>query len=431
MAQSSSYNGTENGETTLVKSDEVQQLATILEQKQPQHVADDESEIIVTTMKPSPRRIIDTIIHSLIPTKPPSPEYEIASGDMIEIDIPIIGSEFITRRNQDEEANHSKVDVTDDHSKDIKTVRDVQPLTLRNADDFQMSTAKSENVEKMTAEASATSPTIVRNVENKIPAFVDGEGRIFTIKKPSKLTFTGNRLLPLTVKIYVDKVDEKKSCKTKTSCNQVNFAGSGKAKVAQQQQRDHDIDLQFYTEYSDEDLVFNDYQSSNGLRSRNAKRAAMPGDESMKSLTPAPRIPFIPGLPVLKKPAIFERMENESSMERAERINKDLDSVMKFVAVWAHVDKFISERARSAIRKLAYLTHEGGGDYDDNLSILGSPKRKLSKMSDLDDPFTWLAPRQRKSAFRRTRNSGLKVVKMIVNFSQAFLDLADVWRLFK
>lgn len=392
MAQSS-YNGAENGETTLVKSDEVQQLATIFEQKQPQHVADDESEIIETTMKPSPRRIIDTIIHNLIPTKPPSPEYEIASSDMIEIDIPIIGSEFINKRNQDEEENLSKVTVVDHQSfqESKSTVKDEQqPLT---STDFQTSTVKPENIEEMTAAASVTSPAVVRNAENdhhhKIPAFIDDEGRIFTIKKSSKLKIPANRLLPLNVKIFVDAVDEKKSCKTKTSCNQVNFAGSGNIKN-EQQQREHDIDLQFYTEYSDEDLVFNDYQSSNGLRSRNAKRAAMPGDDTMKPLTPAPRIPsFIPGLPALRKPAIFDRMENESSMERAERINKDLDSVMKFVAVWAHVDKFITERARTAIRKLAYLTHEGGGDYDDSLSMLGSPKRsKLSKLSDLDDPFT-------------------------------------------
>lgn len=344
MAQSSAtYNG--DGETT---NDEVQQLATMPEQSQ-QH---DESEIIETTMRPSPRRIINSIIHNLIPTLPPSPEYEIASSDVIEIEVPIIGSNLASNRQEES-------------GKDEQ-----QPLT----------TATSVNVAEVSA---TTQPAVAKHFQSdyyeKIPAFVDVEGRIFTIKKPTKLKLPAG--LPLAVKIYTEKVDEKKSCKTKSSCSQVNFAGASKAAA----KREHDIDLQFYTEYSDEDLAFNDYQSTNGLRSRNAKRAAMPADTI---ITPAPRIPMIPGLPPLpafRKPAILERIENESSMERAERINKDLDNVMRFVAAWAHVDKFVSERARTAIRKLSYLAHDG--DYDDG-PLVSSSRRRASKKSDLDDPFT-------------------------------------------
>lgn len=377
MAQSSStYNGAGNdGETSLVKDDEVQQLATSLEQKQ-----NDESKIIETTMRP--RRIIDTIIHNLIPTLPPSPEYEIASSDVIEIEVPIIGSEFIKRRDQVDAPRQEEI-VSKVAAGDIKSERDEQPLTPPSTAAFQPS---SVNVAEVTA--ATTPPTVTKHFERdyheKIPAFVDEDGRIFAIKKPSKLKIHANGLLPLSIKIYVDTVDEKKSCKTKTSCRQVNFAGA--SKVEQQQQREHDIDLQFYTEYSDEDLVFNDYRSSNGLRSRNAKRAAMPGDDSV--VTPAPRmpvIPGIPGLPAFRKPAILERLENESSMERAERINNDLDSLMKFVAVWAHVDKFVSERVRSTVKKLSYLANDG--DYDDG-AFVGSARRRASKKTDLDDPFT-------------------------------------------
>jgi hypothetical protein len=179
---------------------------------------------------------------------------------------------------------------------------------------------------------------------------------------------------PFNVKILVNNEEERKSCKSKTSCSQVSFAGS----------KQRDIDPQFYTDDSDEDLYFRMVpgrygDEQNEIRTKNAKRAAN------DMITPAPRypIPTVRGIP-LRKPDFIEKLENESSLERSERVNKNLDNLMRFISVWAQVDKFVSDRARSAIKRIAYLTD----DYDD--SLLGSRRRvdRIDPKRAIDEPFT-------------------------------------------
>jgi hypothetical protein len=374
-------------------------------------ITNDESEIIETTIEPPSRRLIDTILSNLLPTPPSVPEYEIAKSDMIEIEVPIIGSEFISRKIDDSNSkvveNHTTEDSVEvaevkevNGSDDIKKMsvntfefkhQKDQPLTSshfhNNVHHAELMTENQDKINDQTTQATTTvTTTEVMEIFNKqkIPALIDDEGRLYALKKRSSLKLS----TPVAVKIYVNNVDEKKSCKTKSTCNQVSFSEKTKA----ERERERDIDLQYYTEYSDEDLNFTDLQSSNGLRSRNAKRAAFPDDQILP-ITPAPRFsPILPGiqplpLPTFKKPPIIERLETESSVERSERINKDLDNVMRFVSVWAHVDKFVSERARTAIRKLAYLSD--GGDYSDGGSLLGSSRRTKATNKNIDDdPFT-------------------------------------------
>lgn len=334
---------------------------------------------------------------------------EIENSDVIEIKVPVIGSEYarfrhdqqpITNKNQlvvneisDNSKGYAEVGIfTTQPTSDLSTTDGVLTFSV----DFQTSsgdtTTSSSVIETttQTVDAETTSsvgdeiiestsnanPTEdIQSVESKLieqwkaaDSMTDDflESELFTLKPRRRPKF------PFNVKIIVNNEDEKKSCKSKTSCNQVRVSRS----------RHDDIDPQFYIDYSDEDLYFQSepnryYDGPNELRARNARRA----NDDMSPFTPAPRFPPIRGL---KKPAFVERWENESSFERSERINKNLDGLMKFVAVWAHVDKFVSDRARSAISKLAYIT--GGDDYDDR--ILGSKKRNEMSKRTVDDPFT-------------------------------------------
>ncbi len=74
---------------------------------------------------------------------------------------------------------------------------------------------------------------------------------------------------------------------------------------------------------------------------------------------PAPLIPQAPALnnllPALRRPQFLERLDSESSVERAERMNDGLQRLMHFVTIMAQIDSFITSRARSTIKKLAHL----------------------------------------------------------------------------
>lgn len=196
-----------------------------------------------------------------------------------------------------------------------------------------------------------------------------------------------NHKYPFSVKVIVNNEDEKASCKNKQSCSQVSFA------------KKHDIDQEFYKDEMNDDLFFNSDEKPNQLKARRAADGGFFNTFNGLSLTPAPRfsglnsnhlrgMPNIPAMSVPKKPTFIERLENESSLERSERVNKDLNNLMKLVAVWAHVDKFVSDRARSTIKRLAFMTDE---DYVDNF-VLGSRKKVDNNLNTIaknaDEPFT-------------------------------------------
>jgi hypothetical protein len=336
---------------------------------------------------------------------------EIKSADVIEIEVPLIDRDFMRRSYGDDVDNtkgYAEIDIlTTPSTFDLSTKSDdvltfaadfqtaaTHATTYNNAlatttqaDDYETSapTTKSVDDESRTINVRTND---IESVESKLMEqwkaadnMIDDslESEVFTTLRPRVIP-----KFPFNVKIVVNNDEERKSCKSKTSCSQVSFAGS----------KQLDIDPQFYTDYSDEDLFFQSipdryYEPMNELRPRNARRAA----DDM--ITPAPRFPPLPqvrGVPI-KKPAFIERLENESSLERSERVNKNLDNLMRFISVWAQVDKFVSDRARGAVRKIAHLT--GGDDYDDN--ILGSRRRvdraesrreAAESKRAIDEPFT-------------------------------------------
>lgn len=380
-----------------------------------QHLSDNvnetiESEIKINLLPPSPTARISSFFNfkrfNAVESSEDDMNNEIEKSDVIEIEVPVIGSEFMRRSYGDEE-----IKTDDDES--VKDYVDIEKLTtfydlptnddaLTFSTDFQTYSTTYKNVFETTTqvEDATTEKMTTKSDENFI--YVDSRVKNFPIDDiqsvESKLmeqwkaadnmiddsleseAFTTVRprvhlKFPFNVKIVVNNEEERKSCKSKTSCSQVRFAGS----------KQRDIDPQFYTDYSAEDLFFRTiperfYDQPNEIRSRNAKRAA----DDM--ITPAPRFPPMPavrGLP-LRKPAFIERLENESSLERSERVNKNLDGLMRFISVWAQVDKFVSDRARGAIKRIAYLTD----DYDD--SLLGLKRRvdRLEPKRGIDEPFT-------------------------------------------
>lgn len=320
---------------------------------------------------------------------------EIEKSDVIEIEVPVIGIEYIRKHhisveNQlevvDNRKGYTETDIfTTPPTFDLSTAEaerdDVLTFSQHSQGSPSQESTVESSIETTTTEPEALSPTedddvttkstldVIQSVESKLMEQPDEmidddfpESEMFTMKSRARPKY------PFNVKIVVNNEDEKKSCRSKTSCSQVSFS-----------RPKHDIDRQFYSDYSDEDLLYRPefdryFEMANNLRPRNARRAA---DDRV---TPAPRIPSMRGL---KKPSFVERLENESSLERSERVNKNLDSLMRFVSVFAHVDKFVSDRVRSTIKRIAHLT---GDDYDD--MSLGSAKRRSGTKRMADEPFT-------------------------------------------
>lgn len=169
------------------------------------------------------------------------------------------------------------------------------------------------------------------------------------------------------VKIIVNKPDNKKSCKNFTSCYQVQYSKPKTTEATVLVKNEADLDE------SVEDLS-SEYESDkhrNEMRSRNARKAA---DDDFP--TPAPRFnPLFRNFNI-KKPAFIEKLESETSVERSERVNTGIERLMRFVSVVAQVDSYVANRARSAFKKLAHVY----GSDDDEVSQLRTNK--------LTEPFT-------------------------------------------
>lgn len=331
---------------------------------------------------------------------------EIEHSDVIEIEVPVIGSDFVRfQRDRDDESADNVAAVNQDDVKGgveliiFTTQQSASDISTPSDDILTFSTASQTSpggddttnlknlIENSAQEISSNEANLeitgeddaIESVESKLleqwkaaDEVIDDsslESKLFTLRSRHNPKF------PFNVKIVVNNADEKKSCKSKTSCSQVSFSRS----------RDRDIDLNHYADYSDEDLLFQNtpersyFERPNEMRARNARRA----QDDLAPLRPAP----FPPMRGLKKPSFIERLENESSLERSERINKNLDGLVKFISVWAQVDKFISDRARTAFRRIAYVA--GDGDYDEY--VLGTKKtggRKRMIAAEADEPFT-------------------------------------------
>lgn len=331
---------------------------------------------------------------------------ELNRADVFEIEVPVIGSEYgrtvqvIADRYDNKHEDYKADDSSESFayfktlsttSRDLPASSSYATDTVTLSNDFQ-TTSNTEttvaNVEKTTAAIDNTEKISnnqavdqssdrhfaeSKNVEQwqAIEELTTTQSN--TVSDRDKVHFHYFSKDPMSVKIIVNNPEARQMCINNQLCQQVTFKNNDKS-----------IDpAVYYSDYSDEELMYrieSDHYHSNQLKSRNARRAAE------DTITPAPRFtPIIPGFMsnILKKPPLIERLEQETSLERSERINNDLERFAKFVSVLAKVDSFFSNRARTAISRLA----KAYGDYDD--SYVSSPQRRQKNIRPLDDvPFT-------------------------------------------
>jgi hypothetical protein len=326
-------------------------------------------------------------------------------AEIVEIEVPVIGSDF-TRNGQDATVSDNNDDDDDDDAPSeleethdgyveinilpAKTTTIVSPTETTDFRDNDETTVESHQQTAPphlgTSDMHAIESRLVDQyrynyednmIDDNEDEYHSKDNNVVEEIKPKRYAF------PFNVKILVNNDDQRRSCKGKRSCFQVNFAKS---------QQHHDIDREYLDEAADDDdddLFFkSEPERAIQMKSRRAADDGFFNSFNGISLTPAPRNSFASSnsMRALKKPSFIDRLETESSLERSERVNKDLSNLMKFVAVWAHVDKFVSDRARSVIRRLAYMADEDYGDY-----VVGSRRREnnLKAIADnADEPFT-------------------------------------------
>lgn len=328
-------------------------------------------------------------------------------ADIIEIEVPVIGNEF-SRKSQEsyEDTEYSSSSSSNEQEEMAPSGGYVEINVLPTT-----TTVSSEETEMINFQNSFDDETTLQNHQQTAPSsFIRTtstpldttdmhaiESRLVDQYYPANF-IEENELLPFetlrdsemkpkrsanpfNVKIMVNNDEHKYNCKGKKSCTQVNYA------------KMDDIDREYYSDEADidDDLFFMselEGRRSNAVKSRRAADDGYFSSFNGISLTPAPRNAFAASnsFRALKKPSFIERLESESSLERSERVNKDLSNLMKFVAVWAHVDKFVSDRARSVVHRLARMTDEDYGDY-----MVGSRRREnnLRAVAEkADEPFT-------------------------------------------
>ncbi|CAO1364200.1 unnamed protein product [Diamesa serratosioi] len=357
---------------------------------------------------------------------------ETQRADVIEIEVPVIGSEFgrvaeVELDRYENRLNDSDVEETRD------TFLEFDLLTMNPTDEVVLGVEANTFFAESTTEFSETTDEILENstIENKITELASTERESTTPKwsrfeivnsfdelmevenqiiekfvslgediehfekKLSEiddgvedLTFKihpepdvttskaivneDNKTIPemktTNVKIIVNKPDNKKSCKNFTSCYQVQYSQSKTTEATLLAVKD-EADLDESVEDLSSEYVSDKHR--NEMRSRNARKAA---DDDFP--TPAPRInPLFRNLNI-KKPAFIEKLESETSVERTERVNTGIERLMRFVAVMAQVDSYVSNRARNAFKKLAHIY---SNDDDDVLRI---------RSNKVSEPFT-------------------------------------------
>ena len=352
---------------------------------------------------------------------------ETQRADVIEIEVPVIGSEY--GRVAEVELDHYENRLNDsDPGVDRDTFLEFDMLTMNSTDELQSSstfftetttelpqtideiieetTIETKSHELATTERVSTTTEWSRfEIVNSFDELMEAESQIveqidsleeeiehfekklieiddvvedltFKIQPEPEVTTSkvtvleDNKMIPevkaTSVKIIVNKPDNKKSCKNFTSCYQVQYSKPKTTEATLIVKNEADLDE------SVEDLS-SEYVSDkhrNEMRSRNARKAA---DDDFP--TPAPRFnPLFRNINI-KKPAFIEKLESETSVERTERVNTGIERLMRFVSVVAQVDSYVANRARSAFKKLAHVY----GDDDDVLHL---------RTNKITEPFT-------------------------------------------
>lgn len=340
------------------------------------------------------------------------------SAEMIEIEVPLVGSEFTRNFNVDVERIKSGINFNKESEEDINEIEvpegyveiSVMPATTTETLSKETTNFQSLDGDSTTFESfHETFPSVVYTTENpshkSLTEDMEGvENKVMNQwnhlddvgddhSTTQKTEFHTRKHSPMIVTIVVN--GQKSRCRDNSQCRQVNFA-----------KHYYDIDRQYPVD-SDEDLFFNSepYVYSEKRNQLKSRRAADDGyfgfprsdNNYFNFPQPVPRANMPPMS--YKKPKWIEKLENESSIERSERVNKNLGDMMKMVAIWAHLDKFATNRARSIVGKILNLGFDEPS-YDNNVLKSSSSrdrecddlKEEIEKLKELmpknSEPFT-------------------------------------------
>lgn len=337
------------------------------------------------------------------------------SADMIEIEVPLVGNEFARNFNVDVERINNEVNVHKESDEDVNEAVpegyveiSIMPATTTEAQstettNFQTPFGDTTTFESYFETSPSTSYTkevssyksLNNDMEGIESRLMDQWSHLHNVgddfgKKNYQTEYFTRSKPPMSVKIILDPKESR--CKNNPKCRQVSFA---KSNIDHQHSTDSDEDLFFETEPH----VY--FEKRNQLKSRRAADDGFFKFPLLKSIdssqvnfpqpAPAPMPMPAPRMAqqtlAFRKPEWIEKLERESSMERSERVNKNLGNMMKAVAIWAHFDKFLTDRARSMIKRVAFD--------DDYEPIVGSAHQrtheniKLKEVSPKsNEPFT-------------------------------------------
>lgn len=322
-------------------------------------------------------------------------DYNEISPDMLEIEMPVVGNEYAKNyqvdvdRLNNEINNMPRSDMTSEEDGSNKVsegyveislmpeTTTISEQSMEVTNNFQSSTDRETTfknyLETTPPHSSISSSKIAIDMEGVESKLMNSYGYAdddrVTTGKPLEFYSHGKRN-PMNVVIYLN------------SHGASRYQYHPRCKQVHTPKHDYDIFPEYTQIDSDEDLFFKNDPSIYVEKRNQLKRAADAGFfSSATSLTPAPRNSMSSlNFNTIRKPSFIERLESESSVERTERLNKGLGDLMKFIAVWAHVDKFVSDRARSIVKKLAYMSDDDYGDI-----VVGSPRKHSHANHAIED----------------------------------------------
>lgn len=111
-----------------------------------------------------------------------------------------------------------------------------------------------------------------------------------------------------------------------------------------------------------------DYSQSALLKSRNMKRA-IDTISNLNNIISSPPHLILPQTPqtMVGQPRVsnrIDRIANETSGEKAERLNRALQKLMQLVGIFAQVDSYLANKARSTIKKMARIYEDDDTEYE-------------------------------------------------------------------
>lgn len=111
-----------------------------------------------------------------------------------------------------------------------------------------------------------------------------------------------------------------------------------------------------------------DYSQSALLKSRNMKRAIDTISNRNNIISSPPQL-ILPQMPqtMIVQPRVsnrIDRIANETSGEKAERLNRALQKLMQLVGIFAQVDSYLANKARSTIKKMARIYEDDETEYE-------------------------------------------------------------------